>query len=139
MISKKIINPHRVRRIEGGFSFIPHRFLTDGFLSSLNQKEILLYFFLVLASDRYGLSFYSDDAICALLELSIDDYLEARDDLMEKDLIDFDGTRCQVLALPPKPLQAVQRRLSRNLERRKYRHQVRNLIQQSLWETEDGR
>jgi hypothetical protein len=134
MLSKKIINPHRVRRIEGGFSFIPHRFLTDGFLASLEQKEILLYFFLVLVSDRYGLSFYSDDAICSSLQLPLYDYLEARDGLIEKDLIDFDGTLHQVLDLPPKPHQA-----SSKATLRQYRHQVRNLIQQSLWETEDGR
>jgi len=138
MISKKIINPHRVRRIEGGFSFIPHRFLSDGFLASLDQKEILLYFFLVLASDRYGLSFYSDDVICSLLQLHVDDYMAARYSLMDKDLIDFDGAMYQVLDLPPKPLQAVPRRLSPNLDRRQHRHQVKNLIQQSLWETEDG-
>ena len=59
MIKKKILDPDRVRRINGGFSFIPHRFLTDGFLASLDQSEILLYLFLILASDRNGLSFYS--------------------------------------------------------------------------------
>ena len=48
MIEKKLLQPNRVRHINGGFSFIPHRFLTDGFLSSLTQKEILLYFFLIL-------------------------------------------------------------------------------------------
>jgi len=50
MITKKVLNPNRIRCIDGGFSFIPHRFLTDGFLASLNQEEILLYLFLVLAS-----------------------------------------------------------------------------------------
>jgi hypothetical protein len=59
MIKKKVLDPNRVRCIERGFSFIPHRFLTEGFLAALNQKELLLYFFLVLVSDRYGLSFYS--------------------------------------------------------------------------------
>ena len=49
MITKKVLDPNRVRRIDGGFSFIPHRFLTDGFLSALTQKEILLYVFLILA------------------------------------------------------------------------------------------
>ena len=67
MIKKKILNPNRLRRIDAGFSFIPHRFLTDGFLASLSQKEILLYLFLVLVSDRHGLSFYSYDSICSLL------------------------------------------------------------------------
>ena len=100
MIKKKILDPNRVRYIERGFSFIPHRFLTEGFLASLSQKELLLYFFLVLVSDRHGLSFYSYDAICSLLQLSVDDYIGARDGLIEKDLIAFDGTLFQVLDLP---------------------------------------
>ena len=104
MIRKKIINPDRVRGISGGFSFIPHRFLTDGFLTSLTQKEFLLYLFLVIVSDRYGLSYYAYDSICSLLQLVPDDYIEARDGLMEKDLIAFNGTLFQVLDLPPKPL-----------------------------------
>ena len=105
MIRKKIINPKRVRCISGGFSFVPHRFLTDGFFTSLTQKEVLLYLFLVLVSDRHGLSFYSYDAICSLLQLTLDQYIVARDGLMEKDLIAFDGILFQVLELPPKSLQ----------------------------------
>ncbi len=100
MIKKKVLDPNRVRCIERGFSFIPHRFLTEGYLASLCQKELLLYFFLVLVSDRQGLSFYSYEAICSLLQLSTDDYIEARDGLIGKDLIAFDGTLFQVLDLP---------------------------------------
>jgi hypothetical protein len=103
MIKKRLLNAQRVRRIEGGFSFIPHRFLADGFLSSLGQKEFLLYMFLVLAADREGLSFYSYDSICSFLQLSLDQYVEARDSLIDKDLIAFDGTIFQVLELPSKP------------------------------------
>ena len=101
MIKKHILNAQRIRRIDGGFSFIPHRFLTDGFLSALDPHQLLLYFFLVLAGDRYGLSFYSYDSICSLLQMSVDQYLQARNALIEKDLIDFDGTIFQVLDLPP--------------------------------------
>lgn len=100
MIKKHILNDQRIRRIDGGFSFIPHRFLTDGFLSALNPHQLLLYFFLVLAGDRYGLSFYSYDSICSLLQMSMDQYLQARHALIEKDLIDFDGIIFQVLDLP---------------------------------------
>jgi len=92
MITKKILEPDRIRHIDGGFSFIPHRFLTDGFLSSLSQEEILLYLFLILASDRYGLSFYSYDSICSLLQITADQYIEARNTLIKKDLIAFDGS-----------------------------------------------
>ncbi len=104
MIKKKILDSRRIRRIDGGFSFIPHRFLTDGFLAWLQQQELLLYLFLVLAADRYGLSYYSDDRICSLLQLSTEQYITARDGLIKKDLIAFNGTLFQVLELPPKPL-----------------------------------
>jgi hypothetical protein len=103
MVTKKIINPHRVRSIKGGFSFIPHRFVTDGFLQSLTAPELLLYLFLVIVADRYGLSFYSSASICALLEMTSDNYQKARQGLMQKDLIDFDGTVFQVLDLPVSP------------------------------------
>lgn len=100
MIKKHLLDARRIRRIDGGFSFIPHRFLTDGFLSALDADQLLVYFFLVLAGDRYGLSFYSCDSICGLLKISTDRYLRARDALIEKDLIAFDGSLFQVLDLP---------------------------------------
>jgi hypothetical protein len=114
MIKKKVLEPNRVRCIERGFSFIPHRFLTEGFLASLSQQELLLYFFLVLVSDRHGLSFYSYDAVCSLLQLSLDDYIGARDALIDKDLIAFDGTLFQVLDLPAKPTAGIRREVSQH-------------------------
>ena len=102
MISKKILNEQRVRRIGGGFSFIPHRFLTDGFLQTLSQEELLLYFFLILVSGRNGLSFYSYDSICNLLGLDLSEYLEARNRLIKKDLICFENNTFQVLSLTEK-------------------------------------
>jgi hypothetical protein len=127
MIEKKLLQPNRVRRIDGGFSFIPHRFLTDGFLSSLSQKEILLYFFLLLASDRCGLSFYSYDAICSFLQINLDQYIEARDSLIRKNLIAFDGTLFQVLDLPNQPVE--------DPVISQYRKHIKTAIQQSLWGT----
>ena len=139
MIEKKILIPDRLRRIEGGFSFIPHRFLTEGFLASLNQKENLLYFFLCLVSDRYGLSFYSYDAICSLLELSVDEYIEARDGLIRKDLVAFDGTLFQVLDLPQSPLKTEANKAVLDSERTQRRSKIATLIQQSPWEDSGGR
>ena len=94
----------RIRRIEGGFSFIPHRFLRDGFFVTLTPHELLLYMLLVLASDRNGVSFYGPDALCSVLSLQLDQTIAARKGLIEKDLIAFDGTRYQVLSLPDRPL-----------------------------------
>ena len=127
MIKKRILEPGRIRRIEGGFSFVPHRFLMDGFLVSLGQIEILLYLFLVLASDRNGLSFYSYDAICTLLQITVDDYVEARDGLINKDLIAFDGTLFQVLDLPKEPIQE-----SAGKPQSHGRLKIRDLVDQSI-------
>ena len=89
MITKKILNPDRIRQIRGGFSFIPHRFLTDGFLKRLSQCELLLYIFVVLAADRHGLSFYSDDRICSLLQLGVEQYIEAAGQSDSAECIEF--------------------------------------------------
>ncbi len=123
MIKKKVLDKNRIRRIDGGFSFIPHRFLREGFLASLNQKELLLYLFLIMASDREGLSFYSYDKVCTLLELSLEEYMASRNSLIEKDLIAFDGTLFQVLSLPQKQPER---------QKRRDRSPVKQLIQQVM-------
>jgi len=103
MIIKRLICPDRIRKITGSFAFIEHRFLRDGFWDALSHYQLLLYLFLVLVADRNGLSYYSYDKICTLLKVSVDDYIAARDALIDKDLIAFDGSLFQVLSLPQKP------------------------------------
>jgi hypothetical protein len=103
MIKKRILNTERIRRIQSGFAFIEHRFLTGGFLASLSRAELLLYFFLVLAADRNGISFYCYDSICNLVGLDLSEYLEARGGLIAKDLICFKDNLFQVLSLPVEP------------------------------------
>jgi hypothetical protein len=105
-MDKQILCRDRVRRINGSFAFIEHRFLRDGFWQSLSHHELLLYLFLVIVADRHGLSYYRYDKICTLLKISLNEYILARDALMAKDLIAFDGLLFQVLSLPengPKP------------------------------------
>ncbi len=106
MIERKPIIPTRLRKIEGSFAFIEHRFLRAGFWTALNQHELLLYFFLVLVADRHGLSFYGYDKICTLLRFTLDEYILARDGLIDKDLVAFDGSLFQVLSLPARVVRA---------------------------------
>ena len=64
-ISRAPIVVERVRRIDGqSFSFLPHRFLREGFLVSLTRDELALYVVLVLAGDRNGVSYYHYDNLC---------------------------------------------------------------------------
>jgi hypothetical protein len=104
MIEKSPLCPERVRTITGSFAFLEHRFLREGFWSSLSQQELWLYVFFVLVADRNGLSYYSYDKICTLLQCSLDEYIVARNALIHKDLIAFDGHLFQVLSLPPTPV-----------------------------------
>jgi hypothetical protein len=100
MMEKIMLCPGRVRRITGTFGFIEHSFLKEGFFHSLTHHELLLYLFLVLAADRDGLSFYGYDRICTFLKITVDEYMLARDGLIEKDLLAFDGRTFQLLSLP---------------------------------------
>lgn len=111
MVEREALIPNRTRKIEDGFAWIPHRFVRERFWTSLTRHELLLYFFLVMVSDRKGLSFYSYDKICSLVLLTLDEYILARDGLIDKDLIAFDGHLFQVLSLPERPIRASARLL----------------------------
>lgn len=100
------LRPDRLRKIDGSFAFLPHRFLRDGFWASLDHRELLLYVLLVLVADRQGMSFYFDDRLYGILRFLPEHFLAARAGLIRKDLIAYDpaGPRYQVLALPPRPV-----------------------------------
>ncbi len=100
IVNKKLLKPTRVRKIQGSFSFFEHRFLRQGFFKNLTQHELLLYLFLVLACDRRGISYYSYDRICSMTGITLDEYISARDGLINTDLLAFDGFFFQILALP---------------------------------------
>ena len=100
MVAKSLIIPELRREFKPPFAWIDRLFLFKGFLASLSHQENLLYFFLILVADRDGLSFYSYDKICQLLHLELDDYIQARNGLIQKQLIAYDGQQFQVLALP---------------------------------------
>ena len=119
MSKKRVLCPERVRAIKGSFGFLEHRFLRDGFWESLRHHALLLYVFLVLVGDRKGLSYYPYDKISDLLRISVDDYIAARNDLIDKDLIAFDGRLFQVLSLPESPM-GVKPRPITNMDEMKY-------------------
>ena len=113
MVSQTLIAPGRTRRIAGqSFSFIPHRFLRQGFFASLDHQERSLYLLLILAGDRHGISFYHYDTICSVLGVPLETYLQARAGLIRKDLVAFDGTRFQVLSLPERLVPSAARPLT---------------------------
>jgi len=101
---KRVLLPERLRKIEGSFSWIDHRFVTGGFLRDLSTLEILLYLFLVAVSDRNGLSFYHDDRIASLLKIDLSALGQAREGLVLRSLVAYQPPLYQVLSLPPQPV-----------------------------------
>jgi hypothetical protein len=99
----KILRPNRVRMIEKPFAWIPFRLLTDGLLGNLSIHAKALYFFLCLVADRDGVSFYGDKRIQMLLHFETADLGEARAQLIDNDLVAYDGRIYQVLSLPAPP------------------------------------
>jgi len=100
--------PDRIRSICGSFSWIDHRFLRQGFDHGLTRLEKLLYFILVAVSNQDGVSFYSDQRLGELLDIRYPHELTgARDELVARDLIAYQGGIYQVLQLPSTPCTAV--------------------------------
>lgn len=93
--------PDCIRSIRGSFSWIDHRFLRQGFDQGLTRLEKLLYFVLVAVSNQDGVSFYSDHRLAELLDIRYPHELTgARDELVTRDLIAYQGGIYQVLQLP---------------------------------------
>ncbi len=129
MTIKRLLCPSRIRKIEGSFGWIDHRFVTEGFLHDLSMIEILLYFFLVAVSDRYGLSFYHDDRIASLLKIDLPALGKARESLIKRSLIAYESPLYQVLSLPPKPRALPSREERERQEQELARHYFKKIRQ----------
>ncbi len=140
MVAQRLLMPERARKITGSFAFIEHRFFQQGFWSSLCHKELLLYLFLVIVGDRNGLSYYSYDKICSVLRLTLDEYIPARNALIDKDLLAFDGYLFQVLSLPDKPVLSSNPNLLKTEEQMEQHDPatIKQLIKNSLWGEDNG-
>ena len=101
MKKAKPILVDRVRNIRDcTFGWMDHNLLHCGFIHRLASESLLLYFFLCLVSDRNGCSYYDYQQICSLLKLTLDQYTDARQQLMRLALIAFEDPIFQVLRLP---------------------------------------
>jgi hypothetical protein len=100
MIRKHILVPTRLRRPpDKGWSWMDGRFVREH-MDHLSREAVLLYFFLTAVSDGNGLSFYGDGTAAALLRMSLPSLLQARDELLARDLIAHEPPLTQVLSMP---------------------------------------
>ena len=100
MIQKPILVPQRLRRPPAtGWSWLDRRFLREHG-DYLSREAVLLYLFLAAVADRHGLSFYSDATLACRLRLSQSVLAQAREELLNRDLIAHELPLVQVLSLP---------------------------------------
>jgi hypothetical protein len=104
MLDKRLLDPPRLRKIQGSFSWIDHRLITGGFLADLSTMEILLYLFLVAVCDRNGISFYHQDKIASLLKIDLASLGKARESLIHRSLLAYELPLYQILSLPARPV-----------------------------------
>ena len=100
MIEKRILVAQRLRRPPGtGWSWVDRRFLREHG-DYLSREAVLLYLFLTAVADRHGLSYYSDRTLMSRLRLSQPALQQARQELLDRDLIANQLPLVQVLSLP---------------------------------------
>ena len=91
------ISPERLRTLPAHFAWVDHR-LRDH-LARLSLEEIALLFFLHLAADKSGCSFWSDSAAAKRLGIAAGQVTEARLGLVRKGLVAYRYPLYQILPL----------------------------------------
>ncbi len=99
MITKKLLNPERVRRVPAQFSWVDHRLVRDRIIQRASAKAWALYLVLVTVGDEHGISYYSDQKLADLLMLSQDELLLMRGQLVIAGVLAHEAPFYQVLAL----------------------------------------
>ena len=99
MPQKPILVAARLRRPPAtGWSWMDRRFVREH-MAHLSQEAVLLYFFLAAVADKHGLSFYGDGTLATLLRMTLPALIQARHELLDRDLIAHEVRFTQVLSL----------------------------------------
>ena len=101
MIDKYILVAAQLRRPPAtGWSWMDRLFVREH-MAHLSRDAVLLYFFLAAVADKHGLSFYADGTLATLLRITLPALIQARNELLDRDLIAHEVRLTQVLSLQP--------------------------------------
>jgi hypothetical protein len=96
-----ILVPARLRRPpKTGWSWVDRLFMREH-AARLSRDAVLLYFFLCAVADKHGQSFYGDGTVATLLRMTLPAMIQAREELLARDLIAHETRLTQVLSLLP--------------------------------------
>jgi hypothetical protein len=101
MNQKPILVPTRLRRPpKTGWSWVDRLFVREH-IAHLSREAVLLYFFLCAVADKHGVSFYGDGTLVIQLRMPLAALIDARRELLTRDLIAHEIRWTQVLSLEP--------------------------------------
>lgn len=98
-VNKHPIHSHLIRRVPEQFSWIDHRLVRKRYIDQLSHRASALYLFLVTVSDSQGLSYYSDCTLGERLNMKTAALIDARNLLVDYQLVAYRKPIYQVLAL----------------------------------------
>ncbi len=99
-VSKNPVDPMRIRRMPNQFAPVDRRLVYDQHICLLSHQQAALYLFLHCVADAKGLSYYGDARICQVLDLCEPALHEARQGLIDRQLLLYSHPIYQLLDLP---------------------------------------
>jgi hypothetical protein len=108
MVSKRLLDAARRRRVPRQFSWVDQRLVREGHISRCTHGALALYLFLVTVCDAEGLSYYAERSLCERLNIGAEALREARNELLSAGLIAYEQPLYQVLGLDtpsPRPVE----------------------------------
>jgi len=100
-MTKRVLNPARLRKVPPQFSWIDHRLVQENYFTRCDHSAWTLYLFLVCVADADGLSYYSDASLMRRLKMDGLQLSANRRQLLQAGLIAYEKPLYQVLNLEP--------------------------------------
>jgi hypothetical protein len=71
------------------YSIVDHQLLHGGYFSKLHHRSLALYLFLIVVSDRHGKSYYKEQTIMCIVDLSASELQQAIKELVDEKLLKY--------------------------------------------------
>jgi len=98
MVSKIPIIAQRVRKVPRQFSWVDQRLVRERRIDHCSHAAAALYLFLITVGDAKGMSYYADESIKQRLSMDPSMLHQARENLIQTDLIAWRRPLYQVLS-----------------------------------------
>jgi len=98
-MTKRVLNPERLRKVPPQFSWIDHRLVQENYFIRCDHPAWALYLFLTSVADAEGLSYYSDASLMRRLKMDLLVLSASRQQLIQAGLIAYQKPLYQVLSL----------------------------------------